>query len=385
MNRILLTITIIASFCAPLASHSRVAVIKSRYDNIELVLSTYRIPYDLLEYSDLGNEETYTKYSAIFFPSGLSSDYENNLNVSWEGRDITSVTLSKKFFELDPKQFSKNLRSFISRGGSAYFSGYAFKELSMVYDYFEFFDNFPFMGIPGRLEATLKDDLVRFSMKRKFALYMEYPGWIALKDVDNAQVLSEATFDTPKGQKSGPISVLISDGGGEIIYTSYYSTVYSEFKRFNIFRVAGNVLCQKAIDTADEFYQDMTGRITDAFLAGEPARTYLFDLKKGINTLYFLSESAPYMFEIYDSRMMLLASVEKYELAQSYTISSVKDDVCYVAIYPAGRERYGMYTIVSANGTLIPKPVKTAGRVLLYTIGALFIAAFLKVAVSRLR
>ena len=385
MNRILIIITLIALYAVPLAAGPGIAVVKSRYDNIELVLSTYRIPYDLIDYSALGNDETFRQYNAIFFPSGLSSEYENNLNVSWEGKDITAVTLSKNFFELDRKQFSKNLRAFIQRGGSAYFSGYAFKELSLAYDYFEFFDNFPYLGIPSRLEATVYDDLIRFSLKRKIALYMEYPGWITLKDVDHSEVLSEAAFNTPKGEKFGPISVLIKDGSGEIIYTSYYSSVYSEFKRFNIFRIAGNTLCRSAVNSADEFFQDVTGRITDAFITGEAMRMYYFDLKKGINTLHFLSQSAPFMFEVYDSNMKLIASVERYELSQTYTISSLKDDYCFVSIYPAGRSRFSMYTIVSANGTMIPKPVKTAIKVLLYMLGIIFAAALIKVAISRLR
>lgn len=367
----------------PLFAGNRVAVVKSRYDNIELVLTTYRIPYDLINYSDLGNEETFQRYRAIFFPSGLASDYENNLDVSWQGKEITSVKLGKNFFELDEKKFKKDFRDFIKNGGSAYFSGYAFKELSKAYDYFEFFENFPYMGLPGRLEATLHDDLARFSLKRKSALYMDYPGWIALKDVDHALVLSESSFDTPKGPKSGPVSVLIRDGAGEIIYTSYYSTVYSEFKRFNIYRIAGYSLMKRASSHADEFFQDVTGRITDAFHAGEASRTYYFDLNKGINTFYFQSESSPLMFEVYDSNLSLVASVEKYDLTQSWSISSLKTDYCYITVYPEGNKRYGMHSIISTSGTLIPKPVKTAAKILVITLGIIFAAAFIKVAVSR--
>lgn len=386
MNPLKNFIIIILLFCAlPAFAGNHVAVVKSRYDNIELVLNTYHIPYDLINYSDLNSDETYQKYRTIFFPSGLASDYENNLDVSWQGKEITSVKLGKNFFELDEKKFRNDLRDFIRRGGSAYFSGYAFRELSKAYDYFEFFENFPYMGLPGRLEATLYDDLARFSLKRKSALYMDYPGWIALKDVHHALVLSESSFDTPKGVKSGPVSVLIKDGAGEIIYTSYYSTVYSEFKRFNIYRVAGYSLMKRTSSHADEFFQDVTGRITDAFHAGEASRTYYFDLNKGINTFYFQSESSPFMFEVYDSNLSLVVSVEKYELSQTWTISSAKTDYCFITVYPGGNGRYGMHSIISAGGTLIPKPVKTAAKILLYTLGFIFAAAFIKVAVSRFR
>ncbi len=378
----LITIMLILS-ALPALADNRVAIVKSRYDNIELILSTYRIPYDLIDYSDLGNEETFRKYRSLFFPSGLASDYENNLDVNWQGKEITSVKLGKNFFELDQKKFKTYLRNFIRRGGSAYFSGYAFRELSTAYDYFDFFDNFPYLGLPGRLEATLYDDLARFSLKRKYALYMDYPGWIAIKDVDNALILSESTFDTPKGEKSGPVSVLIKDGAGEIIYTSYYSTVYSEFRRFNIYRIAGYSLMKRTASHADEFFQDVTGRITDAFHAGEASRTYYFDLSKGINTFYLQSESSPFAFEVYDSSLSLVASVEKYELSQTWTISSATTDYCYITIYPGSHGRYGMHSIVSASGTLVPKPVKTAAKVFLYTLGFIFAAAFIKVAASR--
>ena len=378
-----ITITLLLFSGLPAIAGQRIAVVKSRYDNIQLVLSTYRIPYDMINYSDLGNDETFKKYRTIFFPSGIASDYENNLDVSWQGKEITSVKLGKNFFELDEKKFSQNLKEVIRNGGSAYFSGYAFKELSKAYNYFEFFEGFPYMGLPGRLEASIYDDLARFSLKKKFALYMDYPGWIALKNVSHAVVLSESTFDTPKGEKSGPVSVLIRDGAGEIIYTSYYSTVYSEFRRFNIYRVAGNTLMQKTVARTDEFFQDLTGKITDSFHGGEPCRTYCFDLKKGINTFYFLSESAPYMFEVYNSSLSLVASVEKYELAQSWSVSSVKTDYCFIRIYPGDRERYSMYSIVSANGTLIPKPVKTSAKILIFTLGIIFAAAFIKVTISR--
>jgi len=84
--------------------------------------------------------------------------------------------------------------------------------------------------------------------------------------------------------------------------------------------------------------------------------------------------------------MSLIASVERYELSQSYKISSPGDDVCFVRIYPAGSRRFSMYSIASAaNGTVIPKPVKTAGKILACIIGVLFLAAFLQVLISRLK
>lgn len=371
--------------CTSTYGKGKIAVIKSKYDNIELVLSNYNIPYELLSLKELVEGNKFLNYDAIFFPSGIDSGYEDNLEINWQSRQITSVKLSKDFFELDERDFGKKLKNFIKSGGSAYFSGYAYKQLQAAYNCFEFFYDFPYMGIPGRIEATVYGDLAMFSLKKKAALYMEYPGWITLKSVDNAEVLSESSFPTPRGEKFGPISVLIKDGDGEIIYTSYYSTVYSEFKRFNIYRIAANKVLKHAIELALERSQNIKSRIADAFLSGETYREYYFNLDVGTNTFYFYSEGFPVMYEIYDSNNNLLISKEIYKQEQDYTIKSTKDDYCFIKVYPGNSERWSMYAIVSAQGAVIPPyAVKIAKWIGLFFL-VLFIAAFLKVLISRLK
>lgn len=363
----------------------KIAVVKSRYDNIELVLSNYNIPYDLIEFRDLANRDVFNKYNSIFFPSGIESNYEDNLDINWQGKEITSVKLAKNFFEMNEKEFGKNLKDFIKQGGSAYFSGYAYKQMSAGYDNFEFFHDFPYMGVPGRIEAEVNGDLAMFSMKRKAYLYMEYPGWIALKHVDDAEILSESDFSTPKGDKHGPISVLLKDGYGEIIYTSYYSTVYSEFKRFNIYRIAGNAVLKKTVELAKNHSQDTRSRIADSFLGGETSRRYYFNLDVGTNTFYFHSDGVPFMYEIYDSSNRIIVSKEIYEKNLSYTLKSSKNDYCFIEVYPGGNERWKMFAIVSARGAEISPEIFRIGKYFLYGIGILFLAAFIKVFISRLK
>lgn len=375
---------IIICISSGIYANNRIAVVKSRFDNIELVLDTYHIPFELIEFKELGKSTTFDKYDSIFFPSGISSEYEDNLDISWEGKDFTSVRLAKDFFELDTEAFKKNFRAFTKNGGSSYFSGYAFKQLTLAYDKFDFFYDFPYMGIPGRIEADIKGDLAKFSLKRKTALYMEYPGWIALKHVWGAEILAEAEFSTPRGDKSGPISVIIHDTG-EILYTSYYSTVYSEFKRFNIYRIAGSHLREEAVARVRARSQEPTGIILDSFLGGESYRTYYFDLKKGNNTFYFLSDGARYMFEIYDRNLSLIIAKDFQETSQSYNMISLTEDYCFVKIYPSSRERFKMHSIVSAYGAVIPPEVTFAVKIILAVLGAVFLAAFLKVVISRLR
>jgi len=383
LRYILIPIILMVTINSGLSASGRVAVVKSKFDNIELVLDNYRIKYDLIEFKDLTNSGTFEKYDSIFFPSGIYSEYEDNIDVNWQGKDFTSVTLSKKFFELDKNAFRNNLRNFIKSGGSSYFSGYAFKQLAIAYDYFDFFDDFPFMGVPGRIEADVKGDLARFSMKRKAALYMEYPGWVALKHVSHAEILAESDFMTPRGEKHGPINVIIKDGG-EILYTSYYSTVYSEFKRFNIYRIAGNHLKRKAFQIISDHSQVQTSVIIDSVMNGEAARTYYFNLKEGNNTIHFLSDGAFYMFEIYDKNRALIALKDSHEISQYYNILSLKEDYCFVKIYPSSGERYNIHAIVSAYGTLIPPSVTLAVKIIIGVLGSIFIFAFIRVVISRI-
>lgn len=362
-----------------------VAVVKSRYDNIELVLGNYNIPYTLISYSDLENEETYSLYSSIFLPSGLTSYYETNVSVNWRGKEITSVKMADDFYELDRNKFSDYFRNYIKNGGAAYFSGYSYKLLSDAYDVFDFFDDFPYMGEPGRMEASVYNDLARFSLKKKSALYMDYTGWVAVKKARNAEILSESEFSTPRGEKKGPISMLFKYGKGEILYTSYYSTVYSEFKRFNIYRIAGNSLKLELHKIINSNFQDITGTIIDAFLGSETHRLYLINLQKGNNTLYFLSRNQPYMFEIYNNKMELISSIDNQELYNTWNIISPDEDICFIKIYPSSPSRYGIYAIISAQGAIISKGVKITLAVIASIFILIFIAAFIKVLISRLK
>lgn len=384
IRQIVLQAVILISLAAILNAENRIAVVKSRFDNIELVLDTYHIKYDLINFSELGKYETFNKYDSIFFPSGICSEYEDNLDIQWQGKEHTSVTLSKDFFELDDRVFRNNFRAFTKSGGCSYFSGYAFKQLSLAYDNFKFHDDFAFMGLPGRVEADIHGDLAKFSLKRKTAIYMEYMGWVAPKKISGAEILAEGEYSTPRGSRSGPISGIINDGG-EILYTSYYSSVYSEFKRFNIFRIAGSHLRKDILDLVGTRSQKPMGVIVDSFLAGEGARIYYFDLKEGNNTIYFLSEKAGYMFEIYDHDMSLIAMRDYQESFQSYNIISLKEDYCFVKVYPSGKERFVVHSVAAAYGAAVPPGVTYAVKILLAVIGGILVIAFLKVAISRLK
>lgn len=373
------------SLYAESSPEKSIAVVKSRYDNIELVLSNYRIPYTLIEYKDLENEDLYNTYEAIFFPSGLSSYYESNIAVNWRGKEITAVKVADNFFELDTEKFSRLFRRYTKNGGASYFSGYSYKLLAEAYDIFDFFYDFPYMGEPGRIEATTENDLARFILSSKAALYMDYPGWIAIKEAKDSEILSESVFQTPRGEKSGPVSILHKDGKGEILYTSYYSTAYSEFKRFNIYRVTGNSLKNQLLSAIRNNFQEVTGIILDAFLGDESSRLYLITLSKGNNTLYLLSQKNRYIYEIYNPDMELITTVDNWDLKQTYNIISEDDDYCFIKMYPSSPGRFDTYAIISAKGAVFSTGVKITFAILASIIILIFTAAFIKVLLSRIK
>ncbi len=346
-----LTLTLILSLLTPalLRGENRIAVVESPYDNVALILKNYDIPYSEIKYRDLERAETYKKYDAIFMPSGMANSYMKNIDVQQSGKSIASVKLSDDFFELNEKKFSVLFKEFIHAGGSAYFSGYSFKTLNSVYQNFTFFENFPYLGIPERVEAKLKGDLANFSLKRNSALYMGYTGWVTMKSVSGAKILSQGEFETPLGLKQGPLS-FIMENRGAIIYTSYYSTVYSEFKRFHIMRIAGNRVIQKILGEVNDNFQSPLTKISDKFLSHETSRMYLLDLEKGKNSIYIFSESSPFAFEIYSSNKNLMASLNVFQNEQRFDINSKRKDFCLVKIYPSSPKKEGTFAIVSAYG-----------------------------------
>ena len=183
-----------------------------------------------------------------------------------QGRSISSVALKDKDHDSDYGLIGENIRDFINHGGTAYFSGYAFKFLQEAYEPFTFFSNFPYMGVPGRVVATMKGDLAAFCLENEMALYMTDPGWVAIKEAKDADIIATAVYETPRGEKNGPISMVFSRGDGEVLYTSYHSTVYSDFRRFNIYRVVGHELIEKARKDADAGNRPSTERYATPYL-----------------------------------------------------------------------------------------------------------------------
>ncbi len=332
---------------------NRVAVIKSRYDDVDKVLTAFRITHDVLTYRDLEAPKKIERYRSLFVPSGVDYPIEEMLDVYANNFRFKSVALKPDFYEIDKDKVAKTLRDFVRSGGSAYFSGYTYEFLQKGFNMLEYFSNFPYMGMPARLEATVFNDLARFSTKKRMALYMDHPGWIAIKEAHNAEIIAFATFETPRGMRSGPVSFLARRGSGELLYTSYDSTVFSDFRRFNIYRIAGAHIMERLEDEARRWGQAVTGRIVNAMHDGEYVEMHRLDLAKGNNTIYFFSEKDFYQIDIVDSRQSLIESRDLPQREQMFTVKSAGDDYCYIRLYPYSNDRFGMYGVVSASGRRI--------------------------------
>ncbi len=351
MKEIFTIIFILLAISIPVpGTGADVAVVKGKYDTVDLVLKAFHIPFDEISFRDLEKKDIYVKYHAMFFPCGMKPPVESELKVYTSRRNIQSVSLNPTYHEPNDELIAENIRRFIEKGGAAYFSGYAYDYLQKAYPILKFHHNFPYMGIPGRIVAELRADLARFCMKKDYALYMTHPGWIALRAVSGAEVLAEAEYETPRGVKKGPISVIMKKKRGEILYTSYHSTVFSDFRRFNIYRVARNSLIQTLEGRADRWEQNVTARFADAVHDRENTRMYYLHLYGGHNTLYFISEKDPCQVDILDSDFAIMQSLDNYRNYYEIEIDSPGKQVCYVKVYPASGKRFGSYALISAHG-----------------------------------
>jgi hypothetical protein len=337
----------------PAHRRNRIAVIKGRYDKVDTVLDNFHIPYDVLKLKDLENPSSVDGYRAIFVPSGIDTPLEESLDFFASNVRYKSVALKPDFYEVDKKKIARTIWRFIKSGGSAYFSGYSFEYLQAAFDIFDYFAGFPYMGMPARVEAVLDHDMARFSMKGRMALYFDHPGWIAVKSAKDSEVMAHASYETPRGVRTGPVSVFARRGRGEILYTCYDSTLFSPFRRFNVYRIAGAYLLNPLEDMAKKWNQRITARLVDSIQRYESSRMYRIDLEKGRNAVYFHSAGDFYQIDFINRDKALIESHDLFERDQAFFITSKSNDFCYIRLYPSTPARYGMFAIVSASGMRI--------------------------------
>lgn len=332
------------------AYDSKVAIVKSRYDKIESVISSLRIKYDLLEYRDLENMEIFRKYSMIFFPCGMEYPLETTINVQARRTNIQSVTLNDEYHDVNKTVVADNIKEYIKNGGSAYFSDYSFDHLNRAFGMMNFFDRFPYMGLSERIDLELKGDLRSFLSRDKVQVSFNHTGWIAIQRVSGAEILASAKFETARGEKSGPLAFASFLGEGQAMYITPHENELSAIKRFFIMRGISLDIIKKIHKTANLWDQEVLGTVSDFFNYGESARSYRFDVKSGTNYIYFSAEKGSYQIDVFDTDMNIIESRDIAGTEQMFRVASKKDGHVNFRVYPSVADRHSLFAAVCVSG-----------------------------------
>jgi len=331
--------------------YGRIAVVDNQFDGVHKILKAYKIPFSSLKYTECEDPRTFQRFDVIFFPCGLGSALETNINILSRGTSIQSVSLKEEYYEIDTKKIIKNIRAFLRKGGVGYFSGYSCDVLDGVYRALAFFDDFPNIGLSGRVDVTLAGDLRSFAGGGRMTLSMPHSGWVALKSAGDAEVLAGGVFPTPRGQRSGPVVVRFPGDGGEALYTSYHNDdVSNAIMRFLVLRAAGRGLRAEAERMARRWDQKTETSIVDVLPSWEYCRSYSLSLKQGCATLYLKSPETYFQMDVFDDKNNIILSRHSWQKDLIQDMHIPRDGTYTLKIYPCFPARFVPYAIISASG-----------------------------------
>lgn len=345
----------------------RIVVVKAKFDNIPKILDKYGISYETCKYQDLENKEIYKKCRAIFFPCGIKSPVETNLNVLSRGKRIHSVTLKKEYRDVNETIVCENIKSYIENGGNAYFGGYSYRFLNGAFQAMEFYENFPNMGIRGTINVELKNSLKLFCGYANTHVNMPHPGWIVVKSIKDSTTLAESEFKTVQNIKRGPIICALKRGKGEAIYTSYHNgSCNDDLQRYIIYRLVYRFLLDSLISKIQAWEQEPGFSIIDSVREWEINRSYVIPLKKGNNTIYFISDKDRFQVDIFDRNDNFVLSKNSLETDFFIEVMSGSSQDYTLKVYPENNVTQGVYSIASATGSRIMPHYKKVAYILLF-------------------
>ncbi len=328
-----------------------IAVVNSRFDNVETLLKIYGIPYVSLKYEDLENESVFQKYGAIFFPCGIGNYVETNVNILSRGTSLQAVYLKDSYREIDKDLICSNIKRFIERGGSAYFSDYSYEFVPDSGGSFSFFSDFPNTGVLGKLDISLNDELSVFCRKGSLNAFAPHSGWVASEKITGAEILATGIFNTVQGEKSGPVVARFSTGSGEALYTAYHGSRDSEeLKRYIIYRVSYKYLGDIIADEASKWDQKVRTTIIDSVREWEVCRVYPVPLAAGYNTVYFTSSKGLFQMDLYDKDDNIITSRDVRERDFSIDINCYSEGYYLLKIYPSCPRAGGVYSAAISQG-----------------------------------
>ena len=293
---------------------------------------------------------------------------ETNVNILSRGSKIHTVSLKEDFYEIDKDKIADNIKSFIENGGYAYFSDYSYEFIDRAFDNFYFFRNFPNMGRRGRINLELKDDLSSFCRKRYESLYMPHNGWIAAKSIADADIFAYASFETIDGPNFGPVIARMHIGEGELLYTSCHKNTANQISRFIIYRVTHSHLLKDLMSRAAIWNHKINASIIDSIKRWERCRSYIIPLKKGMNTIYFLSDMDAFQIDIFDKENNLVASKDWSNNRFILDIEIEFQDFYILKVYPSQNKGRGVYSIISTSGQRIFPYYKATSYALLFLL-----------------
>ncbi len=350
------------------AAAPRVAVVTNRYDNVEKWLQACRVPYRSIGYAELENAEVYSRFDAIFFPSGMEPPPETNINILSRGTSIQGVTLKEGHYRLDRRKLARALRSFIDGGGSAYFSGYSWDILHGAYGGFDFFHDFPYIGSAGPVELRPEGDLRCFVSSSRIPAHMGFTGWVAARSIDGADILATAGFDTPRGGAEGPMVARLRKKRGEAYFTSFYAgEIGNQVMRFLVLRVAYGRLLEWLEESAGRWDQSPGAAVVDMLLPGETSRRYSVPLERGRNTVFLGSPGGHFQADLYRGDE-ILASRQSWERVTVLDVRVPEGGTYGLRVFPAGNGRAIPFAVSVKHG---PRLISYFRRVIL---GFLFVS-----------
>ena len=328
----------------------RVGVIESQYDHAERLLQKYKIPFTVIKYRDLEKESLYQQIDALLVPCGAEPPLTSSVNIMSRGTHLEGVTLNDQYYKIDMLLMGKYLRSFIEKGGSAYFSDFSFRYLQDATGSFSFFKDFPYTGLAGTVKAESRNDLSCYLQGSVF-LTMSHSGWVAPAEVRNAETLLSAECETPLGTKAAPIAALISAEKGTAIFTSYHD----ESDPFGIMRYCLlRTVYKTDIDAARRYIrkweQIHLSTIVDKSLAGETARQYRLNVLNDGAYLYFSADGGLWQIDIFNDKGQFLFSKDSIGREFNCYIPSHGGRTITVKVMPFDKERFHVYTASTASG-----------------------------------
>ncbi len=375
--------TVLSSACALTlvsensAAEKPVGLVKGRFDHIEILLNHYKIPFEIIPFTDLEKKDCLKKYTAVFFPCGLGRSPESHIDVSASGYFVHSVSMKDLQKKIEMEKIYENIRDFIGAGGSAYFSDFSYDILQQTFHCFNFYFNFPNLGLSGRYPAKLNNPLRLFLNREKTDVFMPHEGWVLIQSVEGADIIAEGEVETPRGILNARIISLLTRGSGEIIYSSYHSSEHAdEIMRYMIFRITRKGMFAYHTPTINKWNQIITSELLDAILPGENARSHTVLLEKGKNTIYFYAKKGIFQVDLYTKDMKLVLSKDTGSNNFSIDVNAPHSGEYIISLYGSGDYSYTPFAVITAAGWRLI-PYVTAVRVIFAFIAVFIVSVII--------